>query len=166
MLAVERELLAVEAVLGVDAFVDLGVELIDVLVLALMDVELVLHARQIGTVLGLLELFQFVLAPVDAVVKIAEVRVRVDEARLVDGRTVFRDDSLLDRERNSRQWLDKTFVQQRAQRDPSLMQFLDSEKVKKNDRVRERNDGGDLHCITPRGRRRENFRIFQIHCIL
>lgn len=44
MLAVQREFLAMEIVLRLHALVDLGLELIDVLVLSVMYIQFILHA--------------------------------------------------------------------------------------------------------------------------
>ena len=128
VLVIKSKFLSVEAVLRVNAFINFAMELIDVLVFALMRVKLVLYTRQIGAIARFLQLLQFVLAPIDAVVQIAEVWIRINETGLVNGRAMFRDDSFLDRERYSRQWLDQTLVQKRAQRYPTLMQFLYSGK--------------------------------------
>ena len=117
MLAVQGGLLAVEMALRLHASVHLWMELFYVLVLLLMDVQLVLHAGQVGTVIRVLELLDLRLAPVDAVVQRAEVRVRVDQSGLVHGGH----HAFLDRERDGRKRLYQTFVKKRSQRDPPLM---------------------------------------------
>lgn len=121
MLAVQGGLLAVEMALRLHASVHLWMELFYVLVLLLVDVQLVLHAGQVGTVIRVLELLDLRLAPVDAVVQRAEVRVRVDQSGLVHGGPVFRHHAFLDRERDGRKRLYQTFVKKRSQRDPPLM---------------------------------------------
>lgn len=124
-LLVQVQLVAAEVGLLPFAVRHFRVELVDDAMLLLVAIEFGAHRREIGAIVGGLQLLELRLAPFGVLLQILKVRIGVDGARLDDGARLLGDGGLLDGVTQAGQLLDQVSVECGAQLGPALVQFCD-----------------------------------------